>query len=310
MNTLNKEMFKLPYLNLGVCNARPRFIMLVGVPGSGKTTLAEFLGGNDTVHLSSDTIREELWGDANCQKDHAKVFELMHKRTLEALNAGYDVIYDATNITRKSRRAILGQLPANVIKECNIVWAPIEVCIKRDAARARTVGKEVIDSMLKRFEAPFYDEGFDFIRVKVSVHGCEFDPYKYYYDSVSALCIPHDNPHHSADVYEHCMLCGDYLKDKDIPQIVKTAGYIHDIGKPYTKVFTNAKGEPTETAHYYGHHSVGAWISYGFICHDITLAWLISTHMAPFINQKYYNSLNPLYKKWIDVLHEADLAAH
>lgn len=309
MTVVNKD-FYIPPFNLGVYNARPRFIMLVGVPGSGKTTLAEFLSGNNTVHLSSDSIREELFGDASCQRNHTEVFDLMHERTLEALTAGYDVIYDATNISRQSRKAILEQLPAHVIKECNIVWAPIEVCVERDKARTRTVGKEVIDRMLKRFDAPFYDEGFDYIRVKVSMPDREFDPYKYYNSSVEALSIPHDNPHHSADVYEHCMLCGDYLKDKDIPQIVKTAGYIHDIGKPYTKTFTNAKGEPTDTAHYYGHHSVGAWISYGFLGKDITLAWLISTHMAPFINKKYYNSLDPYYKKWIDVLHEADLAAH
>ena len=81
-------------------------------------------------------------------------------------------------------------------------------------------------------------------------------------------------------------------------------------GKAYTKTFTNRKGETTEIAHYYDHQAVGAWISYGFARHSITLAWLISTHMAPFINQKYFNSLDPLYKHWIETLHEADKAAH
>jgi hypothetical protein len=64
-------------------------------------------------------------------------------------------------------------------------------------------------------------------------------------------------------------------------------------------------------AHYYGHQGLGAWLSYGFLnCESVTLAWLISTHMAPFVNQKYYNSLDPLYKNWIDALHKADLEAH
>jgi hypothetical protein len=42
----------------------------------------------------------------------------------------------------------------------------------------------------------------------------------------------------------------------------------------------------------------------------IVLAWLISTHMTPMINQKYYNSLDPLYKTWIEALHSADMGAH
>ncbi len=51
-------------------------------------------------------------------------------------------------------------------------------------------------------------------------------------------------------------------------------------------------------------------MSYGF--NEVTpkVAWLISVHMDPFMNTKYYNKL-PLYlKAEIDLLHEADLAAH
>lgn len=65
-----------------------------------------------------------------------------------------------------------------------------------------------------------------------------------------------------------------------------------------------------DTAHYYQHQCVGAWASYGI--DDITpySAWLISTHMEPFFNSKYYKNLPPFLKKDIDLLHEADLAAH
>jgi hypothetical protein len=162
--------------------------------------------------------------------------------------------------------------------------------------------------MLQRFEAPFYDEGFDSIEIYFSgLHPGS----SYYNDCMKALEIPHDNPHHTADVAEHCRLCGEGLADLDLPWVVKTAGFVHDIGKPYTKTFVNTKGETTDVAHYYGHQAVGAWISYGFMyTNRIALAWLISTHMAPMINQKYYNSLDPLYKNWIDALHTADLNAH
>lgn len=290
---------------------RPRLIVLCGVPGSGKSTYARNKVNNSDgtiVWLSSDAFREKLYGDAACQDNPGKVFELMQKEAVEALEQGFDVIYDATSITRKSRAGILNAVPKHVQKCCVIIWAPIDICIERDKARDRTVGKEVIDKMLKRFEAPFYDEGFDAIAVHISdVH---YNRKDYYEKVVLDMKIPHDNPHHSADVIEHCHLCGNGLLDAAVPPIVVKAGYLHDIGKPYVKTFTNTKGEVTETAHYYGHQGVGAWISYGFFGHNPTLAWLISTHMTPFINQKYYNSLSVCYKRWIDALHKADKEAH
>lgn len=288
---------------------KPRFTMLVGIPGSGKSSWALSMKNERNVHISSDNIREELYGDASCQKDHDKVFNLMRERTLDCLKNGISVIYDATNISRKNRQSILEQLPKYVYKECVIVWAPINTCIERDSLRDRKVGIQVIDKMLRRFEAPFYDEGFD--SIWVSVAGVDYYQQQYYQETMEALEIPHDNPHHSVGVLDHCLLCGKILSEiEDLPSVVKTAGFVHDIGKAYTKTFTNRKGETTEIAHYYDHQAVGAWISYGFARHSITLAWLISTHMAPFINQKYFNSLDPLYKHWIETLHEADKAAH
>lgn len=289
--------------------APPRIIVLCGLPGSGKTHKAKELSMRNgrTVHISSDAIRGRLYGNESCQQDHAKVFAIMHEETINALNNGFNVIYDATNITRKNRKEILDKLPCFVSKECIICWAPIEVCIERDRLRERTVGEAVIDKMLRRFEAPFYDEGFN--NITVSIDGLYYNRRQYYIDLLSAINIPHDNPHHSADILEHCRLCGVGLIG-EAPDIVVNAGFIHDIGKAYTKSFKTRKGEDCDTAHYYDHQAVGAWLSYGIEGHNPTLAWLVSTHMAPFINQKYYNSLPACYKKWIDKLHAADRAAH
>lgn len=289
----------------------PIFYMLVGVPGSGKTTMAErFMESDPTVvHISSDIIRGKLWGDETCQKNPDEVFRVMGEETLKTLNSGYSVIYDATNVTRKNRRNILEKLPSWVIKECLICWAPVEVCVERDRARERTVGPDVIDKMLRRFEAPYYDEGFDTITVAVT-NSKDHDVHGYFKNLLMDMYIPHDNPHHRANVLEHCRLCGVGLIDSSVPDVVVTAGFLHDVGKPYCKTFVNKKGETTETAHYYGHQAVGAWLSYGIQGHSPTLAWLISTHMAPYINKKYHESLPPLWKKWIDELHRADVEAH
>ena len=178
---------------------KPKLIILCGIPGSGKTTYArDYMERNpNSLHLSSDTTRKELYGDESIQGNPAEVFSLMQKRAVEALNNGYDVLYDATNITRKDRASIIGICPKFAKIECHIIWAPIETCIERDASRDRTVGKEVIDRMLKRFQAVYYDEGIDDIKI---VLPNDFDSTKYTSVIMDAMNIPHDNPHHTASI--------------------------------------------------------------------------------------------------------------
>ena len=289
---------------------RPVLILLCGIPGSGKTTYAEKMKNSYTYHLSSDAIRKELYGDENIQGNPSDVFALMQDRAIMLLNNGFDVIYDATNITRKDRASIITKCPMVAQIECHIIWAPIETCIKRDAARERTVGKEVIDRMLKRFQAPYYDEGIDKIKV---IFPDEFDMQKYIYDSTEDMRIPHDNPHHTLDIFDHCESAYKYVVNNDMcDNIMALAASFHDIGKPYVKSFFNTKGEPSDTAHYYQHQCTGAWMVYGLIADEIRVdvAWLVSTHMAPFLNEKYYKNLPAYLKNSVDLLHEADLAAH
>ena len=287
----------------------PKLILLCGIPGAGKTHYAKnyITLQNNTVHLSSDSIRAELYGDESTQGNPAEVFGLMQKRAIEALNNGYDVLYDATNITRKDRSGIIGVCPKFARIECHIIWAPIEVCIERDTARDRTVGKEVIDRMLKRFQAPFVDEGIDNIQI---VLPNDFDSTKYTGVIMDAMNIPHDNPHHTANILNHCKEA--YMKacEFGIGSELEMAALWHDIGKPYTKAFIDSKGNQCETAHYYSHNNLSGWMSYGMQNTTPYIAWLISTHMEPFFNSKYYNNLPTFLKRDIDLLHEADLAAH
>ena len=291
---------------------RPKLILLCGIPGSGKTFYAEKIKDSYSyiVHLSSDAIRKELYGDESIQGNPSEVFSLMQNRAIEFLNNGYDVIYDATNITRKDRASIIAKCPKVAHIECHIVWAPIEICIERDASRKRTVGKEVIDRMLKRFQAPYYDEGIDEIEVILPEN---FNQQKYIDDSMNAMKIPHDNPYHTLDIYNHCESAYEYTVNNDMyDNTLAFAASLHDVGKPYVKSFVNTKGEPSDTAHYYQHQCVGAWMVYGLVVNNIrvAVAWLVSTHMAPFLNEKYYKNLPAYLKNSVDLLHEADLAAH
>lgn len=293
---------------------RPKLILLVGISGSGKTTYAQkYIESHPgTVHLSSDNIRKELYRDETVQDNHSLVFYRMQTRAVDALNFGSDVIYDATNLTRKDRASIISQCPKFAKIEAHVVWAPIEVCIERDATRKRTVGKEVIDRMLKRFQAPFVDEDIDEIKV-IMPNEWDLETSLKYQDKLwNAMNIPHDNPHHTLNIKEHCYEAFEYAYNnyQDEPEIISAAAW-HDVGKPYVKSFVNAKGELSEHAHYYQHHCYSAYLSYGLSSnlHPI-IPWLISVHMDPFMNTKYYNRLPAYLKQKVDKLNEADLAAH
>lgn len=292
----------------GEFKGRPTFEMLVGIPGSGKSTYAERYYENDEKAkiLSSDKIRKELYGNEAIQGNPTEIFGLMQERTIKYLNEGYDVIYDATNLTRKDRAKILNLLPKFVYAQATIVWAPIEKCIENDQNRERTVGKEIISRMVKRFEIPFYDEGFDFILLQDNFELRTKDGL----DFLSQLKIPHDNSHHKLDIYSHSFAVFYYLLERSESKEIALAGLYHDIGKPFVKDFHNSKGEITEEAHYYNHNNVGAWIALQFKNLSIYDIWLISSHMEPYFKSKYYKSLPEYYKKDLDLLNKADLSAH
>lgn len=290
---------------------RPELIVLIGLPGSGKTTHAkkcveEMSRYGDIIHLSSDSIRAELYGNESVQGNPAEVFSMMQQRALEAFSNGASVFYDCTNVTRKDRASILSICPKYVGTKAHFIWSPIEYCIVNDALRERTVGKAVIDKMLKRFQAPWYDEGFD----EIFMFHEPYDMWDYTQKCVDAMGIPHDNPHHEFGVKEHCFAAEQFARNNGYNDDIIWAARYHDVGKPHTKAFVDSKGNPSETAHYYQHHCVSAYMSYGL--RDVTLyrAWLVSTHMDPFMNTKYYNNLPTLYKRDIDLLHQCDLNAH
>ena len=290
---------------------RPTLIILCAPPGAGKSTYAhKYIKEHPgTVLLSSDGIRKELHGDESIQDNPGEAFAIMQKRAIDGLNFGYDVIYDSTAMTRKDRASIIAACPKFAKIECHIIWAPIETCVERDAARKRTVGKAVIDKILKRFQAPYYDEGIDEIKVIWNTPN-NFNPCVYVNNLISASDIPHDNPHHTLNVKEHCEAAYLYAVHNHFPSHLLMAAMYHDIGKFYVKAFVDGKGNPCDTAHYYQHQCVSAWMYYGIDKHNFFIAWLISVHMDPYLNTKYYNKLPTYLKKQVDLLHEADVNAH
>ncbi len=141
-------------------------IVLVGIPGCGKSTYAQSLKNEDTIVLSSDLIRKELFNDEQNQGKNTLVFDTLFDRAVENLRKGRNVVIDATNIIKNDRAKLLDNFKdLNILRKAIVIHTPIEICIERDLNRTRNVGEEVILRMANDFEMPTKEEGFDEISV-------------------------------------------------------------------------------------------------------------------------------------------------
>ena len=138
---------------------RPRVILLVGLPGSGKSSWVRRQGA---ASLSSDNIRYLLMDDPADQTIHGQVFGTMRYLLRRRLELRRPVTYvDATNITRRERRAWIKL--ANLYDadaEAIFFDTPIEICKARNANRKRVVPEWAIDLLASRLTVPTIEEGF------------------------------------------------------------------------------------------------------------------------------------------------------
>lgn len=143
-----------------------KLYILVGVPGSGKSTYAnKYLKNSNTVVLSSDELRLEMFGDVNDQAHNQLVFNELFKRMRKLLIAGNNVVVDATNINKSIRYNVLKQVEDLNIQRIAIVLKPnIKKCYSNDLLRERSVGKQVIDKFAKLYEEPTTAEGFNKVK--------------------------------------------------------------------------------------------------------------------------------------------------
>lgn len=309
----------------------PKFIMLVGLPGSGKSTYAKSLGDNYVIH-SSDDLREEMFGDVNenSKESNAKLFVELHKRIKADLQNGKNVVYDATNLNSKRRTAFLRELthiPCH--KSCVLVMTPYYVCQKHNTQRQRCVPQDVIKRMYMNFQPPNKIEGWDDIDI---IFGCAkgwFGDYKItvLYNPASGISYyDQSNKHHSLTLGDHCRIAADYIKEHyPTNELLYFAALLHDEGKLFTRTTVNAKGVDDGDCHYYQHHCVGAYNSIFYLYNlrfntdeILHVALLIYLHMNPYMGwkdadenkrDKLRNQFGELYDE-VMALHEADEFAH
>lgn len=111
----------------------PMLTLLVGPSGAGKTTFVQgyqytFLDkyGVRPLIVSSDRLRETLCGDFKDQSRNDDVFKSCHLMIEAAIKGGIPVIFDATNIKNKDRKAAVACCPIFYKVEYIVIDRPLE----------------------------------------------------------------------------------------------------------------------------------------------------------------------------------------
>lgn len=273
--------------------------VLVGLPGSGKTTFAEKLKEDGAVVVSADSIRRDIFGDENF-KDTSKVLKHVIKIIRKNIYDGKDVVFDDVNIRSKQRRFLLEKLQdLDCIKRCVCILAPFEDCLERTEISGYNISFEEMRKLYLSWNTPYWFEGWDKIDLIYT---------KPVYREVEDVLIQNmkynqNSPHHSMTLGSHCKLVGDKLNGS-----LQYAGWLHDIGKPYAR--TEKNGE----VHYYYHENCGAYDCLFFIypkcIHALDISVIVNLHMIPYTwegkEQKYLDLWGlRLYRKIVRI-HKAD----
>jgi predicted kinase len=146
-----------------------RFIILSGLPGSGKSTYAAQLAQEIEAEIvCPDTLRKEVTGsESDMSRDGYIWGSLVEERIkLIVLIHGKSVIFDATQINQKSRKSItyIAKQLKNIDLECHYFEPDVKVAKFQNLKRDRKVPENIIDNFAMRWETPSLDEGFTVLK--------------------------------------------------------------------------------------------------------------------------------------------------
>lgn len=128
---------------------KQRLVLMVGIPGSGKSTVGDGIEKGGYVRLSYDAVRQQLFGDAQDHGAEGQVGTRFREELRAAFAAGKSVLVDNTNFLIEMRSHII-----DIARQCGVVdvhlvvlKVPLPECLKRNRARDRVVPTRTVRHM-------------------------------------------------------------------------------------------------------------------------------------------------------------------
>ena len=126
--------------------------VLVGIPGSGKSTYAKKLARTENaVVVSGDNIRIELEASGVNDPCWVEIWNLVEEEVAQAAEYGRNVILDGTHVgaSHRAETRMLLHSYGYFDVESIILDLPLAVCMERNSNRKRKVADYVISHMHK-----------------------------------------------------------------------------------------------------------------------------------------------------------------
>jgi len=153
---------------------KPKVILLIGPPLSGKDTYLRSQDYSDFTMISRDDILMSLhdtndYSEAFHEVDQKEVDRLLNQKIQDCIDAKKNVIINMTNLTKKGRNRHLCKFPNIDYDKIAIVFPKLDITeyINRNQKRKLEENKfipiNVIQSMIDNWEDVTSDEVFDSI---------------------------------------------------------------------------------------------------------------------------------------------------